>query len=369
MRAYVLGAGASVPVYPLGTRLFEAIDEQIRSCGPCVDRIDYQKDWPQLKTWLATNSNPLLSQSYRNGNIEQIFTVLDLAEALVYDGLSNIICAAKKGAGAVKSAETDFDSLKKDIGEYRHMRNILLWAMEAFFLNHNDDDNKTSSSPAWNDLRRLASYVQPGDVVITFNYDSTVERVLYALGKWSPSDGYGTDIAFQRNENDDTPITLPPSTVRVLHLHGAVGWYERPSTTVAPIGTEIALDPILLRGLGIHHVDASLVSRHQNERQIMLHPTFLKAYGGEGHSHRIFSRIWKDALHALQRADKVTIIGYSLPNADSAAWTLLHTGCERGKTDVVNPNGSVLANQYSALLRIPIMAEPMTLGQWLDSKT
>jgi hypothetical protein len=63
MQAYVLGAGAALPVYPLGTRLFGAIDEHIRSCGPCFDRFDYQKDWPELKIWLATNSNPLVSQS------------------------------------------------------------------------------------------------------------------------------------------------------------------------------------------------------------------------------------------------------------------------------------------------------------------
>jgi len=45
----------------------------------------------------------------------------------------------------------------------------------------------------------------------------------------------------------------------------------------------------------------------------MLHPSFLKVYGGGDHSNRIFSRLWKDALNALRSADEVTIIGYSLP--------------------------------------------------------
>lgn len=95
----------------------------------------------------------------------------------------------------------------------------------------------------------------------------------------------------------------------------------------------------------------------------------MKVYGGVDRSHRIFSRIWKDALDALQRAGKVTIIGYSLPHADSAAWTLLHTGCTRGKTEVVNPGKSVLMNQYSALIHLATMAKQMTLEQWLDSQT
>jgi hypothetical protein len=367
MRTYVLGAGASFPIYPLGGGLFTAIDEYLRRCGPCFDRFDYKTDWPKLKDWLDTSSNPLLRQAYRNGNIEQIFTVLDLAESLISNSLSDIFFASKKGAAAVKAAEANHDLLTDDIGEYRHQRSILLWAMEAFFLAHNDDDLMNFGSSDWKGLRELAARLKPGDVVVTFNYDSTVERVLLHLGKWAPSDGYGTEIAFQKNEYDGTSVTFTPSAVKVLHLHGAVGWYEKPPTSTALLETEIALDPLLLRGLGIHCVDACLPFRPPNEKQIMLHPSFLKVYRGEGHSNRIFSQIWKDALHALQNADEVTIIGYSLPDADSAAWTLLHTGCARGQTVIVNPSKSVLTNNYAALLNIPILAKPMTMGEWLAS--
>jgi hypothetical protein len=387
MRAYVLGAGASCPIYPLGGGLFQAIDDHIKRCGPCFDRFHYETDWPNLKEWLAKNSNPLLRQAYRNGNIEQIFTVLDLAEGLISDSLSDIFIASKNGAAAVRAAEASHDSLTNEIGEYRRQRNILLWAMEAFFLDHNDDDFKNFGSDDWKDLREFAARLQAGDVVITFNYDSTVERVLLDLGKWAPPDGYGPDIVLQKNEYDETPVTFLPSAVKVLHLHGAVGWYEKPafspsfdptsgaegatprtSLSKVPLETEIALDPLLLRGLGIHNVDACLPSRPPNESQIMLHPSFLKVYGGEGRANPIFSRLWKDALNALKSADEVTIIGYSLPSADSAAWTLLHTGCERGKTVVVNPNKSVLMNQYANLLKIPMLVTPMTMHKWLDSK-
>ena len=96
MRAYVLGAGASYPIYPLGGALFKAIDEHIQNCGPCVNRFDYQTDWPRLKEWLNKNPNPLLRQAYWNGNIEQIFTVLDLAEGLISDSYSSMFRAAKK---------------------------------------------------------------------------------------------------------------------------------------------------------------------------------------------------------------------------------------------------------------------------------
>jgi hypothetical protein len=172
-----------------------------------------------------------------------------------------------------------------------------------------------------------------------------------------------------------------------LHLHGAAGWYVKPvfspnfdlsvegggsiprdSLSAAPLETEIALDPLLLQGLGIHNVDASLPKRPPDEYQIMLHPSFLKQYGGEDRRNRIFNRLWRMALDTLRNAEEVTVIGYSLPPADTAAWTLLHTGCERGRTVVVNPSKGVLMNHYGSLLRLPAFTQPMDLGTWLDSK-
>lgn len=310
MRTYVLGAGASYPIYPLGGILFEAIDKHIQNCGPCVNRFDYQTDWPKLKEWFENNSNPLLRQAYWNGNIEQIFTVLDLAEGLVSDSQISMLRAAKTGVSQVNEAVAHHKSFAAEIGEYRDARSKLLWAMEDFFLQRNYKDKQNYSSACWENLKRFGALLDPGDMVITFNYDATVERVLCELGKWSPSDGYGTDLVFQNNDCDTTPVTFPPSKVKVLHLHGAVGWYAKPLFSpnfvpsvegggaiprevfsAAPLETEISLDPLLLQGLGIYSVDASLPRRPPNENQIMLHPSFLKAYDGPDAAYRIFNRL------------------------------------------------------------------------------
>jgi hypothetical protein len=387
MRTYVLGAGASYPIYPLGGTLFTAIDEHIQKCGYCVNRFDYQTDWPKLKEWFANNSNPLLRQAYWNGNIEQIFTVLDLAEGLISDSYSSMFRAAKKGVNEVKEAEAHHDSFAAEINGYRDARSKLLWALEDFFLQSNYSDLKEYSSDRWRNLKRFGELLDPGDIVVTFNYDSTIERVLLDSGKWTLSDGYGTDLVFQHSNYDTTPVTFSSSKVKVLHLHGAVGWYAKPvfspnfdlsvegggfipreALSAAPLETEIALDPLLLQGLGIYNADASLPRRPPDEYQIMLHPSFLKEYGGEDRRNRIFNRLWRMALDSLRNADEVTIIGYSLPPADSAAWTLLHTGCERGRTIVVNPSKADLMNRYSNLLKLSTFAQPMDLGAWLDSK-
>lgn len=387
MRAYVLGAGASYPIYPLGSALFSAIDEHIQSCGPCVNRFDYQADWPKVKEWLTNNSNPLLRQAYWNENIEQIFTVLDLAEGLISDSHISLLRAVKLGVDEVKKAEAHHDSFAVDIREYRDVRGKLLWAMEDFFLQRNYNDLKDYESDRWTNLKRFGALLEPGDIVITFNYDSTIERVLLDLGKWAVSDGYGTRLVFQQNNFDTTPVTFLPSDVKILHLHGAVGWYTKPvfspgfdlsvevggpiprnALSAAPLETEIALDPLLLQGLGIYYVDASLPRRPPDEYQIMLHPSFLKEYGGADRRNRIFNRLWRMALDALRNAEEVTIIGYSLPPADSAAWTLLHTGCDRERTVVVNPSKADLMNRYSDLLKLPGFAPAMDLGAWLNTR-
>jgi len=390
MRAYVLGAGASYPIYPLAGELFATIDKFIRGFGPIIDRFDYQNDWAATLKWLENSSDPLLAQSYRNGNIEQIFTVLDLAETLIQDSLISIFRAGKRGAAEVQVAEASHQSFSTEVKEYRNIRQILLRAIEAYFLDRNDQDLNHCDSENWANLSRFAELLQPDDVVITFNYDSTVERVLLRQRKWSPVDGYGTSgsgLVFQRSRQDQTPVPFTSSPIKVLHLHGAVGWYPKPifsstfdlrrdgaeaipraALSPAPLEAEIALDPILLRGLGIDAVDASMPERPSAEYPKLLHPSFLKAYGEEEEPSGIFPRVWALASEALRRADEVTVIGYSLPAADSAAWTLLHTSCERGRTTVVNPSKSVIMSRYAHLVTVATFAKAIDFGTWLDSR-
>jgi hypothetical protein len=131
MKAYVLGAGASYPLYPLGGNLLAEISAYIQSCGSCHDRFDYKNDWPDALGWLEENQDPLLRQAYRNGNLEQIFTVLDLANSLQEESLIAIMRAAKRGAEHVAAAEAHHQSIAPDFRRYEHVRRILLWATEA----------------------------------------------------------------------------------------------------------------------------------------------------------------------------------------------------------------------------------------------
>jgi hypothetical protein len=191
--------------------------------------------------------------------------------------------------------------------------------------------------------------------VITFNYDSALERVLSQQDKWSPGDGYGFEIIFQRSATDTTRVEFENSPVVTLHLHGACGWYRRPlvknnfipsshggwvpdeATTPASLDTQISLDPTFLEGLGITAVDACLPSPPPDERQIFLHPSFLKDFEPQ-YGNAPLIDLWQKAAIVLRKADEIFVIGYSLPKADNGALTLLLTNCDRNKVRIVNPD-------------------------------
>ena len=131
MRTYVLGAGASYPIYPLGSGLLQAIDDYVKSCGKCFDRFQYDTDWPATLEWLATNPSPLLREAYRAGNIEQIFTVLDFAQSLHDESLVSVLKASRLAQEQAAEAEATYHDFNSEVGKYKDVRRTLLWAMEA----------------------------------------------------------------------------------------------------------------------------------------------------------------------------------------------------------------------------------------------
>jgi len=361
MNVYVLGAGVSKCVgYPVGTALFNEIDKYVRESGNLTDRFNYREDWNGLRHWLETNTDPAIAQAYRTKNIEHLFTILDFAAELRNDAFLSVAFAGR-GSEERAAQSVAFEAFDQRIKDYQQYRGILLWALEHYFAWRHEDDYESSRTKDWDSLREFADLLSPGDVVITFNYDATLERVLWGQGKWSPSDGYGFDLVFQKSRHDRTPVPFDDSQIVVLHLHGATGWYRRPAFApdfevpqgrgsgalpreafgAAPPGTNISLDPQFLRGLGISEVDACLpdLLTTANERHVVLHPSFLKDYERDEQGSHALVALWQKAAQVLREAEHTFIIGYSLPKADVAALTLLLTSLPRGTVTVVNPTG------------------------------
>jgi hypothetical protein len=60
--------------------------------------------------------------------------------------------------------------------------------------------------------------VQPGDSVITFNYDVSLDAKLHETGKWEIGDGYGFNV-------EGLPCN---STVKLFKVHGSINWLAVP---------------------------------------------------------------------------------------------------------------------------------------------
>jgi hypothetical protein len=68
-----------------------------------------------------------------------------------------------------------------------HQRSKLAEALPQWFI-----EIHANPAPAYEQF--AGNIVQPGDVIITFNYDDSLERELKRVGKWDVSQGYGFQI-------------------------------------------------------------------------------------------------------------------------------------------------------------------------------
>lgn len=175
----------------------------------------------------------------------------------------------------------------------------------------------------------LDSVVQPGNIVITSNWDLIIER--YAALK-------------------EVPIRLSghgerPSELTLLKLHGSIDWClaahaqrqrtkeeyasltermfsERPYTPAVP-----KRDSAILRIRGLEQWNEAW--RKVKSRATELHMvTMARGKAGDLGPLR---EIWRDAYAAISRAEQLEICGYSMPPDDIEIRTLLRAGTLRGE--------------------------------------
>jgi hypothetical protein len=345
-RVLFLGAGASVGAgYPLGRDLIHTVEDYFAKTELDVGR---KAHWGHFlaRRETAHDREKLLLTS---GNPEVVLSCLDLcAEALTTDD------------GAIRAVERDAVHEFKNIpngdeatafaaarGEYietlyddpkRQPLKSAIRAQLGFvsgldaYLEHmhwRDDQQEASASREY--LHREIASLTDGDVIITTNYDTLAERVLFERGMWSAADGYGFAVPLT-NIPRDVPRprrappawATPPSRVKVLKLHGSFGW------RLIEDVSESRSDHIIL---GSEFLSAMLPTRRgqlyllydRREQDApfpmtvpaLAYPSFLKQVVGS-----TFLEIWEAARLALAGADEIRILGASLPLADAAVRTL-----------------------------------------------
>jgi hypothetical protein len=205
--------------------------------------------------------------------------------------------------------------------------------------------------------RFVREKLRAGDVVISFNYDVACELALRRAGLWEMSDGYGFSL--------DVPCFTKKSDITMLKLHGSTNWLELifngevgifqvsdnslgPRPVIASGEFEFFgypegyRDP---RGLRLGAASPAIIIPTQHKR--FYTPT---SFGRELET--FWTDLWQEAERAINSAERIVVIGYSMPLADERAATLL----------LGNPNHALDVDVYSGSSTMAIRARFANAG-------
>jgi hypothetical protein len=197
------------------------------------------------------------------------------------------------------------------------------------------------------------------DCFMTFNYDLQLDRAFERTLGWSPEAGYGFGFKkiLRADESWHDPSNKKTKPI-MLKLHGSLNWFysngyiHRPPSTLdfdnKYVGHHYLAEPLYrFPGGTAFGIQPSVPD---GDIQVILQlnivpPTLRKQLSGKSETEPLRD-VWAQAHHELSIADRIVIIGYSLPPTDFHAEWLLRTSVqknEREKIDliVVNPNNNV----------------------------
>jgi hypothetical protein len=287
MRGYILGAGASVDAgYPLYSNL--AV---------------------QLTRWIEQNKPT--NHEYRIF-LEQVgarFGKLDDLEQFLIDLDTRRFGLPKAGAEEESAILASMQpTLRKAI-------------CECF-----DDIRQAKSAEAYQ--RFAGERVHAGDVVITFNYDVSLDRELRNPEKWDIGNGYGFRIF---------PSITADSPVKLLKLHGSTNWRGQlfggstgSTRGVSPDSRSLGFRPVI-RDSEFEYLGYQGLRDPLSKATVDIHPIVLPArhkrfyeettYGREWE--QFWSGLWRQASISLGKSERLIILGYSLPRPDTRGRELL----------------------------------------------
>jgi hypothetical protein len=319
MKVLFLGAGASIPAgYPPALKLLSKVREAFVGSRSVSER-------QALASWdraMADAEKLGLSRLLMESpNPEIPLSLLDLWEQAQDEAGANFMRSARDGAPDEKTFKAHFSDKVRVITDARRAMHRLL---AHYFATATYQDFK--SRPASRRyLRRILDRLAPADVVITLNWDTTVEMTLAERGRWFARDGYGlsTRLRVDHGLPKGTRAASLRSEVTVLKLHGGVGW-KIPSFEADRIYLSHAyllqhLPTTVGRTRVFFKDDKPIGEPIEALDDLLVIPSYLK---------RIWQvpdmeLVWRKAAQALSKASEVQIWGYGLPDSDGEVRLLL----------------------------------------------
>lgn len=270
--------------------------------------------WMAKRDAYANTADFLREEFGGSPNIEDVITALD-ARIKALEGFQDLERRLQRSNAA-------------------HQRSKLREAVPIWFT-------EIHANPASAYQKFAERIVQSGDVIITFNYDDSLERELKRAGKWDVSQGYGFQIG----------TLIQPSPVLVLKLHGSMNWLVSifggitSGAFAASDNSSLGQCPCIatdyLKYLGYPDMPGNFPGGGGFPSLILPGRTkefYYETSFGPEHE-EFFSSLWKQASAALQRASRVVLCGYSLLPVDDRACDLLLNATNRGSSIVVVSGG------------------------------
>lgn len=182
--------------------------------------------------------------------------------------------------------------------------------------------------------------------IITFNYDLILERYLFYQDYWFPKDGYG----FQPSELPElnNNYLSKKSSIEILKMHGSLNW-EPSSMFHSKFRLRWLDDDDNCFFPGYLKDEKKRGFRYQGafSSDGWILPSWIKQF-----TYNEIIQVWNQAYNSLSNSDEVIFIGYSMPNADSAVYSLLSSINWDNKTvKLYDPNADTLKENYSFVLR------------------
>lgn len=212
-------------------------------------------------------------------------------------------------------------------------------------------------------IKRLWVGNHPSITIVTFNQDLVIEKALEKMTSLQPYSNLPWDIhncyemrfeEFLYSSQATFFKSRGQESVRILKLHGSLNWFylarsaEDAKNSIRQPGTKLycLANRRILSGLTY-----KAHRRSDHLLPLIVPPVFEKS----ARYRTSLAKLWRLAREAIEQADRLFIFGYSFPEGDFAARSLLRSAFHSSNLEEVTviDSSPAVAGRISALLGSP----------------
>jgi hypothetical protein len=199
--------------------------------------------------------------------------------------------------------------------------------------------------------------------LITFNYDSLPEILLFAMGTWFPNDGYGVPVEVQKRPLR-RKIPEEKSLRHILHLHGSLCVHNKILWPENGMESEFLFDAEKLGNCFSSFLRGNAGSFIPIKDRVIA-PIPNKAEGLKG---EFIKAVYDQAVQCLINANQIVVIGYSFNPYDYDSYDRLLVAMPDKPVLLVAPDAGTLKERLShEYSNIRWTVQSMSFKEWVNN--